>query len=370
MRILSSVLYLFLVALLLCSHSGYAQSIIPEDKNAAVILAYHRIGEDAYPETNIRMEQFRAHINELKEGPYHILSLDRITTAQKNNKELPARSVALTFDGSHRSIWEKAVPLLLDAKLPFTVFIAADQIDSDTTRHFSWSELRKLTKNNLATIGLHPASYTRIYEKPEEEIRRQINNALMRSRKELGTTPKLFAYPFGETSRKYINIVKELGFDAAFGQYSGVSAATSNTYNLPRFSMTESFGDMERFRMVVNALPIHASDIVPEDPLLSEHSPDIGFTLSESLADQAKMLSCFISDSEKPTIERLGKRRIELRLQNKIMAERVRVNCTMPVPKEEKYEETRWRWLGMLLVNPKIHQELIYNGYQSESNSR
>lgn len=363
MRILSPVLYTFLVALLLCSHMAYAEQLVPEDKNAAVILAYHRVGEDAYPETNIRVEQFRSHITELTEGAYNILPLPRILAAQKNDEPLPHHSIAITFDGGHKSVIENAVPLLLEAGIPFTIFVAADQISSETNRHIDWSSLRKLAKNDLVTIGLHPAGYTRLYNEPDEEIRRQINNALVISRKELGQAPKLFAYPFGETSAAYINIVKELGFNAAFGQHSGVSAGTTNPYNIPRFSMTESFGDMERFRMIVNALPIHATDIEPADPLLSGPRPDIGFTMSESLQDYADRLSCFISDSDKPTIEKIGTRRVELRLQEKMQAERIRVNCTMSVPKEEKYEETRWRWLGMLLVHPKIGQQVTNINY-------
>ena len=89
MRILSPVLYTFLVALLLCSHMAYAEQLVPEDKNAAVILAYHRVGEDAYPETNIRVEQFRSHITELTEGAYNILPLPQILAAQKNDEPLP-----------------------------------------------------------------------------------------------------------------------------------------------------------------------------------------------------------------------------------------------------------------------------------------
>lgn len=363
MRILSPVLYTFLVALLLCSSTAHAAQLVPEDKNAAVILAYHRVGEDAFPETNIRTQQFAAHVTELKEGQYNILPLPQIIKAQKNDEQLPTHSIAITFDGGHKSVLENAVPLLLEAGIPFTIFVAADQISSETSRHIDWSSLRKLAKNELVTVGLHPAGYTRLYNEPEEEIRRQINNALATSRKELGAAPKLFAYPFGETSASYIQIVKDLGFDAAFGQHSGVSAGTTNPFNIPRFSMTESFGDMERFRMIVNALPIHATDIEPADPLLSSPRPDIGFTLSESLQDQADRLSCFISDSEKPNIEKVGTRRIELRLQEKMQAERIRVNCTMSVPKNEKYEETRWRWLGMLLVHPKIGQ-ISENSYQ------
>ena len=40
---------------------------------SAVFIAYHRFGENIYPTTNIRLEQFEQHIRELKSGPYTVL---------------------------------------------------------------------------------------------------------------------------------------------------------------------------------------------------------------------------------------------------------------------------------------------------------
>ncbi|HLT76966.1 MAG TPA: chitin deacetylase, partial [Ferrovibrio sp.] len=41
----------------------------------AAILMYHRFGEDSVPSTNIRLEQFDAHIAELTAGRYSVLPL-------------------------------------------------------------------------------------------------------------------------------------------------------------------------------------------------------------------------------------------------------------------------------------------------------
>ncbi len=51
-------------------------------------------------------------------------------------------------------------------------------------------------------------------------------------------------------------------------------------------------------------------------------------------------LNCFAGARE-ITIERLGERRIEVRLARPLKPGRTRINCTMPGP------EGRWRWLGM-----------------------
>ena len=41
----------------------------------ATVLMYHRFGEDKYPSTNIRIEQFEAHLNMLANGDYNICLL-------------------------------------------------------------------------------------------------------------------------------------------------------------------------------------------------------------------------------------------------------------------------------------------------------
>jgi peptidoglycan/xylan/chitin deacetylase (PgdA/CDA1 family) len=102
-----------------------------------------------------------------------------------------------------------------------------------------------------------------------------------------------FAYPFGEYSLAYKQIVERQGFMAAFGQQSGVAYAGADMFALPRFSMTTPYGDIERFRMTAMALPLPAFDVSPPDPYIKNNNPEIGFTIDEGLKNQVKAMSCF-----------------------------------------------------------------------------
>ena len=42
---------------------------------SAVIVMYHRFGESALPSTNIRLDQFAAHLAELTSGGYNVMPL-------------------------------------------------------------------------------------------------------------------------------------------------------------------------------------------------------------------------------------------------------------------------------------------------------
>src|SRR3546814_11294366 len=46
--------------------------------SGAVLLMYHRFGEDDLPSTSIRLSQFEAHLAELTSGRYRVMALPEI----------------------------------------------------------------------------------------------------------------------------------------------------------------------------------------------------------------------------------------------------------------------------------------------------
>ena len=137
----------------------------------------------------------------------------------------------------------------------------------------------------------------------------------------------------------------DMGFLAAFGQQSGVAYSKSDPFSIPRFTLTETFGDMDRFVMTANALPLPVSDIAPED---SFKTTSIGFTLSKDISPFIKSLDCFSSTAEKPVIDTINSR-VEIRFKTP-PAQKLRINCTLPV-EQSSGDDTRWRWFGLMLTS-------------------
>jgi Predicted xylanase/chitin deacetylase len=165
---------------------------------------YHRFGETNYPSTNIRIEQFEAHLRELKSGPYNVLPLEKIIESYRNGKNLPPYTVAITIDDAYRSVYTEAWPRLRDANLPFTIFIATDPVDRGYKNFMSWNQIREI-KEGGGTIGHHTASHLHMVNTPVDRIRGEIRQASERYRIELGEVPRIFASPFGEASLKVRN---------------------------------------------------------------------------------------------------------------------------------------------------------------------
>jgi peptidoglycan/xylan/chitin deacetylase (PgdA/CDA1 family) len=362
------VVFLASLALVLPSYAQ-ASPATEYDRKAATVFAYLAIGEDAQPSTSLQLAQFEDQIAELVDGNYNVLPIPDIINAFKSGKSLPDRTVGLTFDGADKSLLTAALPLLIKHELPFTVFIPADKVAQKKPPYMSWDDLRHLKKTGLVTLGVHPASYGRLTGDREEEIKRQINNSITQVRKKLGVSPEFISFPFGEYDLAYKKIVQSMGFKAAFGQQSGVAYAGDDLHALPRFVLTERYGDIERFRMTANALPFPVKDLSPLDPHLNTLNPAIGFTAPSEFTAVLKDLSCFSSTSEKPELQILNKVRIELRMKEPLKEDRPRINCTLPVAQGSD-EEPRWRWLGMLYTISPIVLEKHEMETKKEAASR
>ena len=304
----------------------------------ANVVMYHRFGEPDHRSTNIRLEQFDAHLEELTSGGYAVLPLEEIVAAIRNGTELPDRAVAITIDDAYLSVYAEAWPRLRAAGLPFTIFVSTDAIDQRFPDFMNWDQLREMRDAGV-TFGAHTAAHLHMPVHSRSKIEADLARARAQLKAELGLDPSLFAYPFGEASAAVQEVVAAAGYETAFGQHSGVLNDTADPLFLPRFPLSETFGDMERFRLVANALPIRITELTPANPLLTANPPLFGFTVVHELAHQDQ-LNCFATGQGRVHLEWIGPR-VEVRLPEAFGPGRARINCTSPAG------AGRWHWLGM-----------------------
>lgn len=349
-------LLIFCLILLLPFFAGSARAEdihrIAEDRSKAVIFVYFHIGEDQYPGANIQLERFREHVLEMKTAGYNVLPLAEIVSALENGTTLPQHTVGITLEGAYRSTFENAVPLLLEAGLPFTLFLAPERIDRNSDFYMNWRDVKRLARNNLVTIGAMSYSYDHLIRMDENEQQRQITRSIARFQEELGNAPAFFAWPHGEYTAELQKILSACGFRAGFGQQSGVAAHGSDITALPRFSMTDQFGGLDRFRLTAQSFPFPVSEENPPAMIWQEGQNQIAFILPPELRDAADRLACFISDIGKVPLSRGDNGRITLQVGDMITAGRTRMNCTLPVltVEETKHRPQIWRWYGRLFT--------------------
>jgi poly-beta-1,6-N-acetyl-D-glucosamine N-deacetylase len=342
LAILAAVFPVFL------SGPALAQSDVQSD--SAVVIMYHRFGDDRYPTTNIGLDQFDAHIQELTSGRYTVLPVPEIIRRQQSGETLPDRTVGISIDDAYETVYTEAWPRLRDAGLPFTVFISTSGVDRGLEDIMSWGQIREMVDAG-ASVGAHTETHLHMPEFGPTRLGDELTASNARFKAELGIIPTVFAYPYGEASRAVISTVQEHGYAAAFGQHSGAFDSGDFAYYLPRFPLNEKFGDMGRFKTAVNALSISASDITPDDMTVdaASEAPAMGFTLRKPLP-RLDELSCFLSHAGKAEIIRLGEARFEVRVATPFPPGRTRLNCTLPGAGDNA---GRWHWFGQQYYQPK-----------------
>jgi peptidoglycan/xylan/chitin deacetylase (PgdA/CDA1 family) len=337
-----AVIGVMLVVGMLLPHTAFIRAALAADPlPSAVILMYHRFGEAKYSSANIKINQFEAHLKELKKQRYSVLPVAKIVAKLSRGEVLPDRTIGITIDDAYASVYKHAWPRLRDAKLPFTLFVATDPVDRAAPGYMSWEQIRELAKAGV-TIGSQAKSHPHLPTIPLEAVKRELDDSNARFTGELKARPTLFAYPYGEFSLNVRDLVAGRGFTAAFGQNSGVAHPLLDQFALPRFALNERFAGIDRFRLIANALPLPATDILPTDLVLGDNPPAFGFTVAGEIT-RLDGIACFASSEGEVRLERL-ERRIEVRFREPFPPGRSRVNCTMPGP------EDRWRWFGVQFV--------------------
>jgi peptidoglycan/xylan/chitin deacetylase (PgdA/CDA1 family) len=316
-----------------------------EAADSAVVFMYHRFGEAAFPTTNIRLDQFEAHIQELTGGAYHVLPLPEIAAAIRAGRPLPDRTVGLSADDAYLSIYTEAFPRLKKAGLPFTLFVATEPIDHKVKGMMTWDQIREMAAAGV-TIGGHSVNHPHMPHLDPAKQKFEIEESNRRFEAELGKRPEVFAYPFGEADETSLSLARESGAAAAFGQHSGVIHGTVDPFYFPRFALDEHYGDMTRFRQAANALALPVTDIRPADPTLRGGvAPRISFTVDAGLPRLAS-LGCYNAEGVPVQVSRT-EQRVDVTFAKAPAPGRLRINCTLPA------ENGRWRWFGrQYLVAP------------------
>lgn len=314
--------------------------------DSAVVLMYHRFGEDSFPSTSIRLEQFEAQLEHLVEKQYNVVSVADLVAAIRDGAALPERAVVITIDDAYRSIYTVAHERFKSRGFPYTVFVATDAVDEGLSAYMSWDEMRELEADGVSFANHGAAHRSTIAEGEYASeaarlalVRADVERGWRRLSEELKPLAGVFAYPYGEYDAATAELLAEMGY-ISFGQQSGAISTDSDIRSLARFPMAESFGGMDQFPTKVASLPMPIVNVEPWDPVVSTDRPRITVSLHETDARLGE-LACFVSGQGRAEIDWLAPgRRFSVGANAPYSDGRHRVNCTAP------HDSGRYLWFS------------------------
>ena len=212
----------------------------------------------------------------------------------------------------------------------------------------NWEQILELHESGLVEIGNHSHSHEYLVDENPKIIKNDILRSIKIFNEKLGKNSIFFSYPFGEYSLEFKKIIKELGFDYAFGQHSGVIDETKDLWELPRFPINEKYGELKRFKTLIKTLPFKYEKITPEDRYLlqSNNPPNVKIFFKDNI-NYLKQINCFSNEDNKwreSNISFVEENILEIKISEKFIGERGRINCSL------REKEGFWRWLGIQFV--------------------
>jgi len=307
---------------------------------------YHRFNEPKYPSTNVQMDIFKEQIKIIESSNAIFIdpnNLDKeISTIHKT------KSILLTIDDGFSSFYKNAWPYLKNKKIPFILFISTREIGKNG--YMTWDQIREVQNSKIGIIGNHSHTHDYLVDLSNKKINHDIDQSIKIFKKELGYNPNYFSYPFGEYSLDFINIIKQ-NFNFAFGQHSGVIDLSKDNFQLPRFPINEKYGDLERFKSVINLLPFYYKNIYPKENYLTEiNNPPEVFVEFFSAQNNLENITCYSNENNKWRKSKTffeNDYKLKILIEEKFTTERGRINCSLN-------DKEGWRWFGIQFVIKKI----------------
>lgn len=321
------------------------------EQRSAVVLMYHQFGAKGVATTNIRLDQFDAHLDYLARNHFTVWPLEKVVDHLQQNKALPDRTIAITMDDAYRSIYTEAYPRLKKRGWPFTVFVATDPIDNHYPDYMRWDEMREMEKSG-ASFANHSRSHDYLLRrKPNENdaqwrqrMQNELQHAQQRLQSELKQVIPFFAYPYGEYNLELAQIVAGMKL-TGMGQHSGAIGPHYDFRYLTRFPMNEHYGEMESFISKVQSLAMPLARDPGVDPVTRAKRPALTLTFDKQ-HPRLRQLACYFND--KPMkLQWLNDHEVRVEPQQDLGAGRSRYNCTAP-----SGEKGRFYWFSQPWLRP------------------
>jgi poly-beta-1,6-N-acetyl-D-glucosamine N-deacetylase len=308
-----------------------------------ISLMYHRFEENKYPSTNIKIHDFKKHIEIIQKNNIKFINPKNFEEEINNKSQ---RKILLTIDDGFLSFYQNAWPILKENKIPFILFISTREVGS--FNYMNWDQIKEVSKEDFVEIGNHSHTHEYLVDESNEVIQADIRKSINILQKKLGKNSDFFSYPFGEYSINFKNIIKSFGFRYAFGQHSGVIDNTKDFYELPRFPINEKYGELKRFTSLTKTLPFKYKKILPEERYLvaNKNPPDVRIEFYENIKN-LKSLNCYSNEADKwrqSKISFVTDNVLLISIDEKFIGERGRINCSL------RTSSGFWRWLGIQFV--------------------
>jgi len=239
-------IYTLLLAFLFVQSGGFARGAELSSSAVVPILLYHRLGPMVADAMTVKTSVFASHLEYLQANGYTVIPLRRLVAYMAGEAPPPpARSVVITADDGHESIFTDMFPLLRRYHIPVTLFIYPSAI-SNAKYAMTWQQLREMKDSGLVDIQSHTYWHPNFKKEKkrlsvdayENFVRMQLGKSKEVLELKLENHVNMLAWPFGIYDDELISNARQAGYIAGFTLERRPADRSDNLMVLPRFLMT------------------------------------------------------------------------------------------------------------------------------------
>ncbi|GGM01788.1 hypothetical protein GCM10010129_51600 [Streptomyces fumigatiscleroticus] len=222
------------------------------------ILMYHAVATDPNDATralSVTPEAFAEQMALVADRGLTPVGTAELAAAWRSGRPLPARPVLITFDDGYEGVHRHALPVLAKHGFAATLFVSTGWLRGpyDTggalDTMLDWDQVRELAGAGVE-IGGHSHTHPQLDQLDDDRLRSELILCKEIVSDQLGSVPASFAYPYGYSSRRVRQAVRETGYAQALAVGNALARRRQGPYALRRLTVRRSTGPEEFERLL------------------------------------------------------------------------------------------------------------------------
>jgi peptidoglycan/xylan/chitin deacetylase (PgdA/CDA1 family) len=213
------------------------------DPSGPVVLCYHRVlprsANSQLPRYTVTPQQFHEQMTLLAAEGFRSLTLDDFRAAASGARELPPRSVLVTFDDGFADIYLNAWPIARESHITLNIFLCTGLITGERVegldrsepaggakrrdsgeldRPLTWKQIYEMSQAGVG-FGFHSHTHRNHGRLSLAEITEDARRGLAVLQNQIGIKPAAFAFPYGHHgshTSEAISVLRQQGLEIFF----------------------------------------------------------------------------------------------------------------------------------------------------------
>lgn len=229
------------------------------DQVTVPVLCYHRFGPTVADSMTVTTKVFESQLQWLKDHQYTVIPLRTLVNYLRGQgPPPPEKSVVITVDDGHKTVFTEMQPLVRKYNIPVTLFLYPSCL-SNASYALTYEQLKQLQATGLFDMQGHTFWHPNFKKEKKKlkpaEYQKLVDTQLMKSKavleKKLGTTVDLLAWPFGIYDADLERDAAKAGYVAAFTIDRRNASLSEKIFEQPRYLMTNGDG-LKNFEAIVS----------------------------------------------------------------------------------------------------------------------